>query len=463
MLALALVLACGGWRKQIREGDDWMARDNPGAAARAYTKAEKARPEDLDLQLRLARALLEDEQYAEAVPHAAAAYEEGMTGSPEVYALSLLGAGRSAEVIPVAQKELSSATDDRFHLMLARAELGRGDLVAARYWYEEALKRGSSLELRAGAAYVYARLGEGSTVGSVTLDARDDADASLGVWAELGAAWLAAGDWSNGRNAGAQLLAMDPSVLGEDAQRGDWIRAADAYAVQGQYEPALHMALSAACLDVEDAELAWKIGAWAAAVQDWRLAARWLEHALVTPPYDAPEENATAGVAVATLGGDMGLAERRKVRAEIGAALTIVYQKLGDPAAEARAWEIVLRSQDQPDAETWYRHALALFRAGDFPGSARSARTATSMGHQEAAAVAARAYRRIGDFENAAGWAMTAWEVAPGDPELALLLAELYERDKRYEAALRVIEMGLSVHPNHQALQRARTRLLTSF
>jgi tetratricopeptide (TPR) repeat protein len=461
VLALSLVLACGGWRKQLREGDDWMSRDNPGAAARAYAKAEKARPEDLEIQLLLARALLADGQAEEAVPHAELAYEEGLPGSPEVYARALLGAGRSAEVIPVAQKEISSAEDDRFHLLLARAELGRGDLTAARYWYEEALKRGTSLELRAGAAYVRARLGDGSKVGSVTLDARDDVDTPQAVWAELGAAWLAAGDWTNGRNAGAQVLAIDPSVNADDGLRGDWIRSAEDYAAREQFEPALHLAFMAASLDLDDADLAWKIGAWAAAAGDWALAARWLEHALVTPPYDAPEESLTSGVAVASSAGGLELSERRRIRREVGRSLSLAYQKLGDPASEARAWGVVLRSTDEADPEAWHQQAIALFRAGDFLGAARSARTATSQGHPDSAAVAARAYRRLGDLENAAAWAMTAWESHPGDPDLALMLAELYERDKRYEAALGVIDKGLAAHPEHQGLQRARARLLS--
>ncbi len=100
-------------------------------------------------------------------------------------------------------------------------------------------------------------------------------------------------------------------------------------------------------------------------------------------------------------------------------------------------------------------------RASEHLEAAEAAQQAAGSGHPEAAEQAARSYAAAGQVHSAIGWANAALEAEPANADLALLLAELYISDRRYQAALEVLDHAIRANPNDHRLTHARSHVFT--
>ena len=94
--------------------------------------------------------------------------------------------------------------------------------------------------------------------------------------------------------------------------------------------------------------------------------------------------------------------------------------------------------------------------------SAEAAQAAYQAEHPGAAQQASRAYAAHGNLTTAIGWANTALDEDPTNPDLALLLAQLYAADRRYQAALEVLDASQTANPGDVRLKQAQQRIYSA-
>lgn len=456
-MLLSLVLACGGWKKHVREGDDWMDRDNPGAAARSYDRAVDAREDDPELRLKLAQALLADGELEDSLEHSALALEFEVEGARRNRAQALLGLGRADEALELLKRESVGSDDPEVQYLMAEAELVRGDLTAAAHWLREARQTSSAPEIVGAHAYVAARLGDASVVGSSMAEARGWERPTPGAPADLAAAWLVLGQPGGASGAAELVLAAEPGARSPGGSREAWMEDAARYAGTQNWEAAIRAGLRANALTSDEGELHWHLATWFASTGDWKGATTWARSSLDLEPYYMPE--AGSRVAAVKAGSALSAEERSAARAEIAALLMQGHRALGDTAAELEAVHLGLASGTEDNA-LLIRAAELLILEGRPKEATRAAMEAHRQGADDAARLAAIAFRDDGDLENAVGWASQAWEQKPGDPDVALLLAGMHSDDMRFEAALSVLQMAIGLNPDHRGLQAARADIV---
>jgi tetratricopeptide (TPR) repeat protein len=452
MTSLLLMLACGGWRANVKEGDRWLEADNPAAASRSYNKALKRRPDDPEIALKMARAELGAGRPFDALPWAEAAHEAQVEGALPVYidalvhtwriepALELLGEDPSVELLPLA----------------AEAWIGAGELEKAAATLAEAEPTPQN---QATHAYLEARLGRPEAIEALDAVAQDWIGVPSGAWADAGAAWLALGNLDAAFALGRSAVANNPGLMTNGGEAEMWAESAVRADELDRGEAALRYGFRAATVSPDDAQLAWELGSRLVAADQPLLGTAWLEHALVTPPYDDPD--ATSGV-VAVSASSLGRDERNAVRRDIARPLANAYLAMNQPQDEVRAVRVMVASQSPPDPNDLMRLSHAYARANDHLSSAAAAQNAYSMGHPQAAEQAARAYAALGNLATAIGWASTALEDDPGNADLCLLLAQLYTADRRYQAALEVLDQGIEANPDDLRLQGAQKRVFNA-
>ena len=458
MIGLALVLACGGHKKHIKEGDDWMARDNPGAAARAYSKAIDAK--DLpELHLMLADALVADHAFEASLEHSAVALEAEIDGARINRAVALLALGRADEAMELLKHVAVGNDDPEIQRMLGEAEIGRGDLTAAAHWLRESARTSDAPRTLAAQAYVAARLGDTETVGTLMPLARAWDEPPPEACADLGAAWLAAGQ-AGGATAAAELvLAVAPDARQTGGLRDVWAEDARRSARGQDWEGALRSGLRVLALTPDDGELSWGVATWYASLGEWPQAVQWAETALTLEPYRAPEQAGGSGVSAASASAAMTVEERADARRQIGALLAQGYRTTGDTAGELRAHELLM-STGQDDVATLDRATELLLELRRPLEATRLAMESHRRGSDDAARLAAIAFRDLGDLENAVGWASEAWSSHVGDPDIALVLAEMHAADMRYDEAMQVLQMAIGMNPDNRALEQARRAIV---
>ncbi len=452
-VGLVLVLACGGWRKQVKEGDHWMEAGNPSAAARSYDRAYDRRPEDPLIQLKLAQARLEADQPFKALPLAEMAYQADPRpdGARAVYIEALVRTWR----IEPALELLGEAPETELLPLAADAWMARGELENAA----TALRGAEpSPENQAALAYVEARLGRTETLERVGAEAQDWVDVPSEAWADVGAAWFVAGQPDRAIAIGDIAVGNDQSLRLETGARAHWLEQAQQAEEAQRSELALRHSLRAAAVRVEDAELCWRLGVRFIALGELEQGVLWLERALLTPPYNAPDPTAV----VASTDLSLGAEERDAIRAAIARSLADAYWKLARPEDEVRAMTALIQASHPPTADDLMRLSAAHGRAKQHLEAAQVAQRAAGMGHPRAAEQAARAYAAAGKVGTAIGWATTALESDPGNPDLALLAAELYAADGRYQAAVEVLDRGIAANPDDRRLVAAQNRILNS-
>lgn len=429
-----------------------MEANNPGAAARAYSKAHDQRPDDATIALKLAQARLAADLPAEALPLAEQAHQSGAEGAEAVYievlvrtlrveqALDLLGDDPAPELLPLA----------------AEAWIAMGDLEKA----SDALSRAEPTPTnKAAHAYVEARLGRREALDALTPEVVDWFDVSADAWGDVGAAHLALGHLDDGFAAGAQALANEPVLLQGGGAQENWRFHAGKAEEASRTETAMRLTYRAASMNPEDAQLAWDLGRRLVHGGELSLGALWLEKALVTPPFNDPET--TSGVATVGTQG-LGRTDRDQIRRQIALKLAETYVTLKRPEDEVRAAQVVVESEEPPTADSLMRLSYACTRAGQHLASADAAQAAYQAQHPAAAQQAARAYAAQGNLTTAIGWANTALDEDPTNADLALLLAQLYAADRRYQAAIEVLDSAQEANPNDVRLNQAQQRIYSA-
>lgn len=425
-----VLIACGGWRKSVRTGDAWMEKDNPGAAARAYGRAEEARPQDARIQLKLAQALLASGRPEDAAPHAALAHDGGLEGARLVLAEAYVLVWQ----LDAAEALLTQPGPADAH-WLGEIALARGDFDAALAHYE----RAGGLRDQAAQAYIGARQGDITRLRALGEQVPDLVDQQ--ALADLYAGWSVAQADLRAARTSERMLAVD-ARLDDDGGLGEqWLDTSQRARAAGYTEGGLRFALRAGAARPADALTSWEVGLMWADLDEPAQAKGWLDRALATPPYDAPESTDATVIAVQI--GSIELAERDRVRAEMALPLADACRDLGLHAEEAQALTTVAKVDDDPSIKV--RIARAHAAAGNHQLAGDWAASASLAGAVGADVLAAQAYTQAGDVQKALGWALTAWERDKGHPRNTIVLADLYLANGQPHFAIQVMEESLMI------------------
>ncbi|MCB9746078.1 MAG: tetratricopeptide repeat protein [Alphaproteobacteria bacterium] len=448
---LLVLIACGGSRAQLRKGDAYLADGYPDAAARAYERALEDRPTDPELHLRLASAQLEIGETTQALGHARVAADAELDGAQLVLARALLANFKVDEAFAAARAAMEEDPGPEVYLVLGEVELARGQLPRALTWLERAAASEAPYAL-ALHAWALARAGDEAAARGAIVQAQTAAQGDAETTLIVAAAWLQLGETADAQGLGAGLRGADPRLVQAGGLRDELATRAQDRRSRGDADGAYRDALAAFALTPEIADLSWMIGTWWLADGEPARAASYLEHALSLPPYVTAGE---AQISVASTSGP-DLAEVNAKRVEIARALAAAWQQIGDPGKAAEAMEVALLRSGQPlTAESCLALSDAYRSAGRYAEAMEMAARAADMGHPEAVLQVSRALAAAGRLDEAVGRARAGWRVTPGDPELALLLAELYQQRGELNAAREVLGQALNRHPDHPELQAA--------
>ncbi len=442
-----LLLSACTVHRAIREGDQWMEKQHPKAAIRAYQPGVEKKPEHTGLQLRLAEAYLAAGEADAALPHARAAYDAAEEGSAEVLALALVRTHQWRDAIPLLMDALLDSDDPALYAILAEARMSTGQIDLA---IESALEaRGSSAANDALVAYLLVRDGrteEGKELALATLSA---SPSSPDVLADLAATLYLAG-----AETGARAAAADAAQLVGDLG-ASWSEAARIEHKAGALESAIRLGMRAYMVDPGTPQTAWTAGVWWLEAGEPERAVTLLMQAYRHPDYALPGDSE---VGVVNLTG-LPEADRRAARYAIAVALADAFHELGSPRDEIQMLSEAVGVQ--PTGELYLRLSDALMGAGRIPEANQAAQQALQYEPADGALAArlARSYAAMGDSARALKFALIALESAPGDPELTLVCAATYEDMGDLPAALRLVEAALATHPGHTDLLMVRDRL----
>jgi len=304
--ALVLLLSCGGWRKHVKDGDRWLETGNPGAAARAYDKALERHPENPEILLKMAQAELGAGQPEEALPFAEKAFhaDPSLKGAQEVYIEALIGTWHFEQALEL----LGDSPEEDLRPLEAEAWIAAGELERAATALAEAEPTESN---RAAQAYVEARLGRTELLETVGEEALEWTGVPSTAWADVGAAWFVAGEPEKALTIGDLAVGNDARIRLETGLRATWMEQARRAEQQRLLESSLRLSLRAASVGIDDAELCWMVGSRWFGLKELEQGTWWLERALATPPYDAPDPRAP--VVSASTGG-LGSEDRNAIR-----------------------------------------------------------------------------------------------------------------------------------------------------
>ena len=445
-LAGLLLSACTVHRA-IREGDQWMEKQHPKAAIRAYQSGVEKKPDHAGLQLRLAEAYLAAGEAGVALAHARAAYEAGEDGGAEVLALALVRTHQWQEAIPLLMDALLDSDDPALYAILAEARMSTGQIDLAIESAVEA--RGSSASTDALVAYLLARDGRTEEAKELALATLAASPGSPDVLADLAVALYLAG-----AETGARAAAADAAQLVGD-RGAAWAEAARIEHAAGALEGAIRLGMRAYMVDPGAPQAAWTAGIWWLEAGEPERAVTLLMQAYRHPDYALPGDSE---VGVVNL---MGLpeADRRAARYAIAVALADAFHDLDSPRDEIQMLSEAVGVQ--PTGELYLRLSEALMDAGRVPEANQAAQRALQYEITDGALATrlARSYATMGDGARALKFATIALEATPGDPELTLIAAAAYENLGDLPAALRLVEAALATHPEHTDLLMVRDRL----
>ncbi|MCB9762338.1 MAG: tetratricopeptide repeat protein [Alphaproteobacteria bacterium] len=448
LFTLALLMACGGARKQVRAGDDYMTRGYPDAAVRAYERALELDPKDPEIQLRVARARIAVGEPELAIGPARVAHYAEVPGSALVLAEALLALGETDDALKTIRAELEREPSPAAYAVMGEIELSRGRADAAAGWLSRAAAGGDPRHL--------ARLAFAQAWGDDPGEARDTAVRAMAaggdqvpVLMDLAATWQLLDDAADAMGAANTALGLDAELDEEDGGRARALAEARQRRDRGDRLGAYRLGLAAHTLDPRDPVCAWLLGRWFLEDEDFPRAAYYLNQALSLPPY-AVEINQTVQRSTTT---DPDPAEVREDRVRIATDLAAAWSALGNPTRAAKALEIaVLGAQGDPSPEALMSLAEAFQAAGRPADAAEMARRAADRGHPAAVAAVARGMAAAGRVDEAVSQATRGWNINRGDPTIALVLAELYASRQEYVPAMQVVETALRAHPDHPEL-----------
>ncbi len=451
-LLLALLLAgpaIAGVKGDIRDGDKAMEAGKYQQAVRSYERALAASPEDGEILLRLARADLALGDPEAALAPARVARAGGVEGADTVLARALLETGAAAEAAAIAGQVPGHESDPELLEVLGEAELSLRHFERAAEHLEQAAAAG---RVRAHIAWAYALVRAGrieeARLQANTLQLRHSSDTF--VLAGVTIVHNLSGDLAAAKAASEQAQLAAGQLVGGRSIGQKWLDQANARHERGDIEGALWLGLPAQALAPFDGHLSWVLGVWWLQAGEYTFGAAFLSLALELPPYALSQEQAVQ-VAVPSA---VDRSQRLAARVQIALSLARCYEKLEDPVAEATALEIAVESTEEPGVETLLRLSKAYEAAGRYPDSARTAVAAAEADptHVEASFRVAQGYAAAGRVEVAIAYAMRAWNGATGDPEIALLLSDLYVQRREVRMALEVLSIAIEANPRRQDL-----------
>ncbi|MCB9745720.1 MAG: tetratricopeptide repeat protein [Alphaproteobacteria bacterium] len=452
---LLLLLACGGAKKQLRAGDAYLADGYPDAAVRAYERALEAEPEDPSIHLRLAEGQLAAGQNTQALGHARVAADAGVEGSQLVLARALLANHKAEEAFKEARAAMEISPGAEVYVVLGEVELARNEAKRAAAWLARATTSGDPRALTLH-AWALARAGDEDAARAAIVKAQAAAQGQPELTLIVAATWLQLGETADAEGLATALRAEDPRLTERGGVRDQLAERAQVRRGHGDLNGCYQDGLAALALTPDDADLSYVLGTWWLADGAPGRATAYLQHALSLPPYAT---TSVAGVNVATTTGP-DYEEVAARRVEIARALSTAWQAFGDPSRAADALEVALLAPGQPvGAESYLAMSEAYRAAGRNAEAMEMASRAADLGHPDATLQVARALAAAGRLDEAVGRARTGWSRSPGDPALALLLAELYGQRGELNAAQEVLGQALLRHPEDPALLEAQEAL----
>jgi len=141
--------------------------------------------------------------------------------------------------------------------------------------------------------------------------------------------------------------------------------------------------------------------------------------------------------------------------------LAQAYAGVGRQAAAAKNLQRAVLLAGEADPASWRAVARHWLEAGDRRAAASALERALKENPQDVDSLLAMSQLLEGvrDIDQAIGYARMAWQVARGEPKVALVLGELYVARGENAAALEVYQISLAAHPQVDALRLALRRL----
>jgi len=446
-LTFALLASSCTVSKAKRQGDRWMEKERPAAAARAYETGVEKKPENTKLQLRLARAYLASGEPEAALAPAKAAFDAEEEGSAEVMALVLVRIHQWKEAIPLLTDALVESDNPDLLSILAEARLSIGQSDLAIESAREA--KGSSPANDVFLAYLLARNNKPEEAKEIALSAQASAVNNPEVLADAAVALYLAGAHAGSRAAASKALGL----AGGDV--ADWVDDAQSEYAVGALEVALRKGMRAWVLNPENPRLAWTLGNWWLEVGEPMWAIDLLLVAFRHPDYTFKEN---AGVQVYELVG-MKEEDRRADRYAIAMSLAKAFGDLGSYRDQVEMLKEAARSV--PTAESYMQLSDTLIALGRTAEAQQAAQQALQYGPSDgnASARLARAAGASGDYGQAIKYGLQALRYSPDNAGLILMIAGFYESNNDLGSALQLVEQGLRANPGNTDLQITRERL----
>jgi tetratricopeptide (TPR) repeat protein len=450
LAALLLATGCAA-RRLMREGDAYLEAGRVTLAARCYRQACEHRPENGELQLRLARAYLADAEPLQAEAPARKALALAEPGADLTLAEALIRTGRSDDAAPLLDAAGSRDPGDPALLELHALLLLAHHDPAATATMRRAVELAPSPRREAVLAWLLARAGsmeDAAAAAHRVLEAGAEDPDALG---DAGAALLLAGDEAGARTAAREVQ----SCVADIADR--WQDQATHAQQAGDVEGALRLAARVAALHPQDGVQLGRLGLMFTELGDRTLASRFLEAALASGAYRASWEHAQTsqeGGTVATMGFQDDEA------AGLAAALADTRVAQGRVREGAQALRAALIMGGSPTAAGWTKAAAMFEQARDWQASVEAAQEAIRLDPttMEPLLILTRIHGGSGDLDQVIGYARMAWRLAPGEPRVALLLGEMYELRGEPAAArelyLEALRLDPGIAPLRAALQR---------
>lgn len=446
--------ACAA-REHLRTGDDWMERGNYEAAARAYTRADEARPGHPRTLARLAHARVAAGLYADAVGPAWTALDAGVESARADLARALLECGSAPEALALTTGPADPALAAALAQVRGEALLALGQPAAAQEPLRVALAAGVPTA-RVWLAWAQGRAGD--SAGAVETLAPLAGDPALPT--ELLA--LAAGvplAWAAPEPALAlaqEALSLDAGLKAPEGWADRALAEAQRLLELGDRERALLLGSAAWALRANDGTVGRQVGPWWLADGGVSQAALVLERALQSPPFTLDQGGAFTHVSTQA---PLSEAEVRAGRVELATALAEVRRQQGDPLGELRALQLSIDAGSPDRAAQLWRQTELLYSI-DEPSRAWAAwQEAARAGSLEATLRLIDNHQQARRLDQAVSWGLTGWRNHPGDPAIALALAGAYTARGDRSAAQQVLREALSLHPDHAALQAAAAQL----
>ncbi len=413
ILAVLLLSGCGA-QERIRAGDNYMEAERYAAAGRAYGKAADRRRRSSRALEGAAAAWLADGDPEQALFYARRAAAQADSGLALLAAV-LIDLGRGKEAVPLLEEAPLAPGQDRW---LAEALLSTGQLDAALTAAGRA-EPDEGGELAGLLGWLSAR--QGRDEDALSIAHRTRGAASPQAQADVAAIFRMLGD---------------DTVIEVEAERHikQWWASAALMLEANEHEAALRRFMWLWVADPADGRAARHAGELLVTLEEFDVARHALTDALAVDDTDPSLWQTLARACFAMEDWSCSAAARSRYL-DLSASPTVADWVLG-----ARAWRA---AGSMPDLIAMWERAIK-----------RQPDTAALYYHLSGSLLEAK---RV---DEAIGYARLAWQLALGDPEVALLLGGLYSSRQEYEAAADIYRVALESSPSDSRLHASLKTVL---